>query len=367
MMRLMFIVLASRFSERALGSYATHAGSLLQINKHAERFELSVARNGSSINSDDADIQLGDVVMCSKECEVSPETVQLLRNLTVPNYMACPEPEHVGGVDYNGSQDGSYIGCGADSYSGAEAVFSFGICGQDELGCELANRTGAHLFEYDCFNTRVPDCGEKIVSKRVFKENCLGQVTESSKVCLHGSGPIASHLGDAFVNDGCQLEKSASFQDIDTVLLEAGMQGSENLIMKVDIEGSEWKAFDAFTSEHWARVSTLFVELHLDQRGFPGLSFKKMSERYLMLLHKLNEHFTMVHLSGSGVLYMFGDLPVPSFQLVTFRNRRFLKQTKVTSSSLSGIMSKHLELEDAKTLGMMAKTEGYRAHYFSGF
>lgn len=92
---------------------------------------------------------------------------------------------------------------------------------------------------------------------------------------------------------------------------------SDRIILKMDIEGWEWEAFE--TLERVDAFSQIVCELHY----FEGLVDVLHRTRVRRALKKINEHYVVVHIHGNscaGLTTMHG-LSFPCVMEVTFANR----------------------------------------------
>ena len=78
---------------------------------------------------------------------------------------------------YGSAGDGGYLLCDLqDRNSTMTPAYSYGIDGRDDWGQEVAARTGARLFQFDCFNTTGTECRSQdmMCPPTKFRAECLG-------------------------------------------------------------------------------------------------------------------------------------------------------------------------------------------------
>jgi hypothetical protein len=152
------------------------------------------------------------------------------------------------------SYDGGYLIC-KNLVSRAEAFYSYGISASDRWGCTLSERAQKPVHQYDCFELKRPSCGGAMP---VFHEECVGPRRETI--------------------DG------RPYDTIEAQIARNGDAG-KHLVMKMDVEGSEWPSFLATPDAVLARIDQLVVEFH-------GVE----EPQYAEVLRKLKKQFYVVNL-----------------------------------------------------------------------
>jgi hypothetical protein len=184
-----------------------------------------------------------------------------LRPITLRN---C-ELQRVGGPN-----DGGYLMCG-NLLGTPAAAYSYGIGGEDEWGCELSNRLGVAVHQYDCFDPRRATCEAWHLA---FHDECVG--------------PAAATV------------EGRTFDSIASQIARNG-HADATLLMKMDVEGAEWDSLLRTPDEVLARIDQLPMELHgVDER------------RYLDAVRKLKRTFHLVHLHFNNHACQPGIEPFPS-------------------------------------------------------
>ena len=130
-----------------------------------------------------------------------------------------------------GPADGGYLAC-ANLLDGAQGAYSYGIAGTDDWGCQMAERLKATTHEYDCFDTRAPRCAG---GKLAFHAECVG--------------------GRAQTIDG------RLFDSVEGQIAKNGDAG-KRLIVKMDVEGSEYESLLAVSDAQLGQIDQLVIEFH---------------------------------------------------------------------------------------------------------
>lgn len=178
-------------------------------------------------------------------------------------------------------KDGGYLTCETTGTAAPVAGFSFGINGFDGWGDQYAEKHQIPMYQYDCFNLKVPDC--------------------PSHMC---------HFSPTCVQDGGHYDDS-NFQTL-AALMDQNAPGQE-VIVKMDVESAEWGSLNMTDDEHLGRIQQLILEFHgLDDSGKHG--------KFLGVMEKLLRHFRVVHNHGNNCCApaTFGAYIIPRVFEVTF-------------------------------------------------
>jgi len=152
--------------------------------------------------------------------------------------------------------DGGYVMCG-NLTGRAQSLYSYGIAASDEWGCTLSARLQVPVHQYDCFELRRPPCA---AASPVFHEECVGPNS-------------ASKEGRLFDNIASQLSKNGD--------------SGKLLLMKMDVEGSEWESFMATPDAVFEKIDQLVVEFH----GVEDSIFVDTMLRLKKHFHVVNVHY----------------------------------------------------------------------------
>jgi hypothetical protein len=174
--------------------------------------------------------------------------------------------------------DGGYVM--ADCFTGTRAAFSFGISTEISWDRDIAQRD-ITVYQYD-HSVEAPPLADPHF---VFHKKMIGS------------------------------EQNATCESIASVLQTHGAPRDAN-ILKMDIEGSEWDALDAASSDDLNRFSQIVCEFH----GFEKIDDDAWYQRAMRCMTKLRSLFEVVHVHGNnyGHLAMFSNVPFPIVLEVTF-------------------------------------------------
>jgi hypothetical protein len=174
---------------------------------------------------------------------------EALHAALAPMHITNCELQRFGSVN-----DGGYLMCG-NLLKPAQAVYSYGIDGNDAWGCDVAGPLNIPLHQYDCFNTAAPRCSGNAVPQ--FHAECVGP----ARATVEG-------------------------RPFDTIAAQIDTNGDtgKRLIMKMDVEGWEWRSLAAAPDHVLQAIDQLAIEFH------------RVEDRaYLETTARLNEFFYVAH------------------------------------------------------------------------
>lgn len=160
------------------------------------------------------------------------------------------------------AHDGGYLMCG-NLLEDVESGYSYGIDGYDKWGCDIATRADVRVHQYDCFNPTRPVCAS---GRTQFHDECVG--------------------GTAALIDG------RPFDTVDNQFRKNGDTG-RRIVMKIDVEGSEWDTFLAMSDDALAQIDQLAVEFHWQKTGGGDWA---LDPRYRQVIGRLRQVFEVAHL-----------------------------------------------------------------------
>jgi hypothetical protein len=181
--------------------------------------------------------------------EIPPERQQLFDALQ-PVPLANCEIERFGEP-----HDGGYLMCG-NLLRDVQSGYSYGIAGYDGWGCDIARRTGVTVHQYDCFDLTRPACPD---GRTVFHEACVA------------GRPFTDSEGRQFDTIAAQFARNGD--------------GIARVVLKIDVEGSEWESFLAVPDELLERIDQIAMEFH-------GVDVP----RSLEVVQRLKRFFHVAHL-----------------------------------------------------------------------
>lgn len=200
-------------------------------------------------------------------------------------------------------QDGGYIMCD-ELLNGSFAAYSYGIKGADDWGAAISDRLRVPVRQYDCFNTTEPPCPEGMTCNFEFHAECVG---------------LPKAAGKTFKS---LKEQMAAYGDVAT----QDQNTASRLLMKMDIEGSEWEILgDPANRPLLQQFSQIVVELHGSARDVPNR---------LGVMQNMLQDFVVVHIHGNnccGSIHKGKGWSIPRFLEVTFVRRGLVKETECSS------------------------------------
>jgi hypothetical protein len=142
--------------------------------------------------------------------------------------------------------DGGYLTCLDESaHWPPKAIYSMGIETEDKWSVDLAARLNVSAYQFDCTIPGPPACvGCPNVPH-------LAQLVHFHRVCIAAEDYHENYFPGMSWNLSYALEQTGN------------LNASENsLIMKMDIEGSEWPIFEVESREILSKFGTLIIEFH---------------------------------------------------------------------------------------------------------
>ena len=167
--------------------------------------------------------------------------------------------------------DGGYLMC-ANLMAAAQSGYSYGINGEDAWGCDVAAHTRIPIHQYDCFNTTVPACrGDH-------------PTTQSPR----RGGPAAT-----IFHPECVGPERATIENrpFDTIAghVQANGDIGKRLVMKMDVEGAEWRSLAAAPDYVLEAIDQLAVEFHrVDEAHFVAAAERLNLFFYVAHVHQNN-------------------------------------------------------------------------------
>ncbi|MGA2447972.1 MAG: hypothetical protein ABTD50_04770 [Polyangiaceae bacterium] len=177
--------------------------------------------------------------------------------------------------------DGGYVMC-SNLLGQVQSAYSYGIEGRDEWGCDIARQAGVPVHEYDCFDPRRPVCDGGTL---LFQDECVGGAYEVND----------KRVFDAVAH---QIAKNGDF--------------GKRLVVKMDVEGSEWDAFPAIPDVVLNTIDEMSVEFH-----------HTAEPRFLGVIERLKKIFYIANVHFNNHSCTKSDRPFPSWAWeVLFVNKR---------------------------------------------
>lgn len=159
---------------------------------------------------------------------------------------------------YGNTNDGGYLMC-SNLMDAARSGYSYGINGDDAWGCDVTAQTSFPIHQYDCFNTKAPTCA---AASTMFHAECVGPERETIEDRPFDT--IAGHI-----------EKNG-----DT---------GKRLIIKMDVEGSEWRSLATAPDHVLDAIDQLAVEFHdIEEPHFLDTAARLSQFFYVAHVHQNN-------------------------------------------------------------------------------
>ncbi len=170
-------------------------------------------------------------------------------------------------------RDGGYLMCG--NLLDAEAGYSYGISNYDGWGCQVSTQLGIPVHQYDCFDQRRPRCD--------------GGQTRFHPECIAAAARVD--------------EAGRRFDALDAQIAANGDAG-RRLLVKMDVEGSEWESLLQTPREVLERIDQLAIELHMHE----GDAWTQY-----LVVEKLRDVFHVAHLHFNNYACSPAVPPYPSY------------------------------------------------------
>lgn len=160
---------------------------------------------------------------------------------------------------FGSKHDGGYLMCG-NLLGQAQAAYSYGIDGADAWGCDVAGRLDIPLHQYDCFNTEAPRCFSDAMPQ--FHAECIGP--QPGNIEGRPFDTIASHI-------------------------DRNGDGAKRVIVKMDVEGSEWQSLLTAPDHVLDAIDQLAIEFHrVEDRRFVATAVRLSRFFYVVHYHHNN-------------------------------------------------------------------------------
>jgi hypothetical protein len=188
--------------------------------------------------------------------------------------------------------DGGYVMCG--NLLESEVGYSYGISNYDGWGCGISTQLAIAVHQYDCFDQRAPVCDS---GRTQFHPECIAAT------------PSVDAKGRRFDSLANQLARNGD--------------AARRLVVKMDVEGAEWKSLLETPPEVLSRIDQLAIELHANAAD--------VWTQHL-LIAKLKEQFHVAHLHFNNFGCMSQHRPMPSYAWeVLFVNKRLASPSADTT------------------------------------
>lgn len=111
-------------------------------------------------------------------------------------------------------------------------------------------------------------------------------------------------------------DRQENLKTFEEILSDNGHVDNRNIILKIDVEGAEWNAFNETSSELLKNFRQIVVEFHSINDVVNGSNFNKT----MSVLNKLNLTHQVVHIHANnfGSYDIIGGVPIPNTYEVTY-------------------------------------------------
>ena len=196
---------------------------------------------------------------------------------------------------FGNDHDGGYLMCG-NLLSAVQSGYSYGINAEDSWGCAVASTLKIPIHQYDCYNTTVPACPG---DPERFHAECVGPERD-----VQAGKPF-----DTFARH-----------------LETNGDVGKRLVVKMDVEGSEWLTLAGAPDHVLNAIDQMAVEFH---------EVEKPS--FLDTTRRLSQFFYVAHVHQNNYLCQPGFDPFPGqvFEVLLVNKRIAVADPWVNARGLS--------------------------------
>lgn len=186
---------------------------------------------------------------------------------------------------FGAANDGGYLMC-ENLMEGVQSAYSYGIGGRDEWGCDISRKYNLRVHQYDCFDTTRPVCSRGLFT---FHEECLG-------------GTVAK-------------TDNKNFDTLTNQIVKNG-DSHKTLVVKMDVEGSEWDSLLMTSDEVLNSINQLAIEFHV-------YDHVKYDRKYIETIKKLKKNFVVahVHFNNCCCRSLFSPFPSLGFEVLLVNKR----------------------------------------------
>ncbi len=124
-------------------------------------------------------------------------------------------------------------------------------------------------------------------------------------------------------------------KDLSTLIVENGHSNSNNLVLKIDIEGYEWDVFDKINVEDLKRFTQIVCEFHrMDQ-----LAWVDKIDVFERVIQKLSLYFNVIHMHANNVGWLVDVdyVKVPVLLEISFVRNDLVKKFDIINTLRSDL------------------------------
>lgn len=207
---------------------------------------------------------------------------------------------------FGNEYDGGYLIC-ENLMHDVTSAYSYGIGGSDEWGCDISRKYKLAVHQYDCFDTSTPICEG---GNFIFHEECVG--------------------------DKKIVSENKKFDSLKNQVIK-NKDEKKKLVVKMDVEGSEWDTLLAAPDDVLNHIDQLIVEFHMGHEVMIKIGSLKTDqvvvefnekdpEKFIKVIRKLKKTFYLVnvHYNNSTCHNEISPFPAWCFEIL-FVNKRIGK------------------------------------------
>jgi len=201
--------------------------------------------------------------------------------------------------------DGGYILL--DDFRGIDKAFSFGIAHNSSWDVDIADR-GVKVYQFD-HTVDAPITGNP---RLIFSKKRISTAT-------------------AQIPDGYESIVSAdtepNSETLSSLIKQHDRQESRpNILLKMDIEHSEWDILDTTPSDLLGRFTQIVGEFHY----FQGLAELHWRQLYARVLKRVTDRYAVIHVHANNFASFsnIANVMVPNVLEITFANRQMYSFTE---------------------------------------
>lgn len=162
-----------------------------------------------------------------------------------------------------------------------------------------------------------------------FEEDLVGKIDIPVRLYDHSVTQLPTkHKNFFFRKQGIASTNHGDFDTFSNQVRENGDVG-KRILLKMDIEGDEWKVIDDIISTASTYILAIILEIHQLYR------YEQMGD-YVQKLHNINSAFTLVHVHGNNCsdIIKIASKTLPNTLELTFINNSLVSKKEIMKRSL---------------------------------